>query len=106
VTLRVIALNRPKGVHLLFHGGGMACLSVEYRLAPEHPYPAAWDDAESVAAWLADHAHSELGTDVLTIGGESAGACLAVARSFGCATSASLRPSGPPACRTAITMRR
>jgi acetyl esterase/lipase len=52
---------------------------VEYRLAPENPYPAAWDDCESVALWLVKNAKSEFGTDVLTIGGESAGTTLAVA---------------------------
>jgi acetyl esterase/lipase len=58
---------------------GMACASVEYRLAPENPYPAAWDDCESVAVWLVKNAKSEFGTEILTIGGESAGATLAVA---------------------------
>ena len=49
---------------------GMACASVEYRLAPEHPYPAAWDDCESAAVWLMKNAKSEFGTDVLAIGAE------------------------------------
>jgi acetyl esterase len=100
IALRVIRPERATGAHLFFHGGGMvfgasdvqdpmlerivsstgmACVSVEYRLAPEHPYPAAWDDCESAALWLVKNAQSELGTDTLTIGGESAGSTLAVA---------------------------
>jgi acetyl esterase/lipase len=55
---------------------GLACVSVEYRLAPEHPYPAAPDDCESAALWLAKNAKAEFGSDVLAIGGESAGATL------------------------------
>jgi acetyl esterase/lipase len=58
---------------------GMVCASVEYRLAPENPYPAPWDDCESVAVWLTKNAKSEFGTDVLSIGGESAGATLTAA---------------------------
>jgi acetyl esterase len=58
---------------------GMAGVSVEYRLAPENPYPAAWDDCESAAAWLVKNAKKEFGTDVLTVGGESAGALLTAA---------------------------
>jgi acetyl esterase/lipase len=54
-------------------GTGQACVSVEYRLAPEHPYPAAPDDCEAAALWLARNAKAEFGTEVLTIGGESAG---------------------------------
>ena len=100
IALRVIAPERAKGVYLHTHGGGfvfgssdrhdlvlerivqstgMACVSVEYRLAPENPYPAAWDDCESAAVWLLKNAKSEFGTDVLTIGGESAGGTLAAA---------------------------
>jgi acetyl esterase/lipase len=52
---------------------GIAIASVEYRLAPEHPYPAAPDDCEAAAAWLAKNARSELGADLALVGGESAG---------------------------------
>ena len=52
---------------------GLAVVSVEYRLAPEHPYPAGPDDCEAAAAWLVQNGKPEFGTDVLTIGGESAG---------------------------------
>jgi acetyl esterase/lipase len=57
---------------------GLACVSVEYRLAPAHPYPAGWDDCETAALWLAKNAKPEFGSDWLSIGGESAGATLAV----------------------------
>jgi acetyl esterase/lipase len=57
---------------------GLACASVEYRLAPAHCYPAAWEDCETAALWLAKNAKSEFGSDFLAIGGESAGATLAV----------------------------
>jgi acetyl esterase/lipase len=46
-------------------------------LSPEHPFPAGPDDCESAAAWLVKNAQAEFGTDVLTIGGESAGGHLA-----------------------------
>ena len=94
IALRVIAPDSPKGVYLHIHGGGwtlgaadqqdplleriadnvgLACVSVEYRLAPEHPYPAGPDDCEAAAVWLVKNAKKEFGTDKLTIGGESAG---------------------------------
>ena len=56
---------------------GLAVVSVEYRLAPEHPYPAGPDDCEQAAQWLVRNAKAEFGSDVMTIGGESAGGHLA-----------------------------
>lgn len=52
---------------------GIAVASVEYRMAPEHPYPAAPDDCEAAAAWLAKNARAELGAELALVGGESAG---------------------------------
>ena len=97
LTLRVFTPPVVNGVYLHFHGGGwaqgasdlqdprlervakeceVAVISVDYRLAPEHPYPAGPDDAETAALWLARNAAAEFGTDRLVIGGESAGAHL------------------------------
>lgn len=59
---------------------GCAVLSVEYRLAPEHPYPAAIDDCYAVLEWLTKSA-GQLGIDPLrlAIAGDSAGGNLAAA---------------------------
>lgn len=57
---------------------GVAVVSVDYRLAPEHPWPAAPDDCETVAKWLAESAEARFGTGRLVIGGVSAGATLAM----------------------------
>ncbi|HTI78252.1 MAG TPA: alpha/beta hydrolase fold domain-containing protein [Mycobacterium sp.] len=58
--------------------GRCTVISVDYRLAPEHPYPAALDDAAAVLAWVADNG-ANLGVDTkrLAVAGSSAGAAIA-----------------------------
>jgi acetyl esterase/lipase len=88
-----------RGVYLDIHGGGfylgwaargdarnrrladalgVVVVSVDYRLAPEHPWPAAPDDCETAALWLLEHACASFGTNRVAIGGASAGATLAM----------------------------
>jgi acetyl esterase len=99
IRLRVLEPeDRPTGVFLHLHGGGwtlgahdlqdvhlaelaratgLCAVSVDYRLAPEHPFPAGPDDCEDAARWLLDGGADELGAPGrLAIGGESAGAHL------------------------------
>ena len=95
IPLRVIEPAHPaRGIYLHLHGGGwvlggadmqdpmleriadntgQTVVAPEYRLAPEHPYPAGPDDCEAAAMWLVQHGKREFGSDTLTIGGESAG---------------------------------
>ncbi|MGH2883952.1 MAG: alpha/beta hydrolase, partial [Solirubrobacteraceae bacterium] len=103
IQLRILAPDgEPKGTFLHLHGGGwtlgesdgqdlrlqrlaretgLAVVSVEYRLAPENPYPAGPDDCEAAALWLI----GEAGQDALGapgprgIGGDSAGGQLTAA---------------------------
>ena len=62
----------------LAHEGELIVISVDYRLAPEHKFPAAVDDAITAAKWIAANAQ-QLGIDAarLMVGGDSAGGNLA-----------------------------
>src|ERR1700751_536842 len=62
----------------LAHEGEMIVISVDYRLAPEHRFPAAVEDAVTATKWLAANAKA-LGVDAsrLVVGGDSAGGNLA-----------------------------
>ena len=101
VPVRIYRPHRSHGAVVWLHGGGFvmggldtehpwaarladgtgaAVISVGYRRAPEHRFPAALDDAYAVLAWTAAHA-AELGIDParIAVGGHSAGAGLAAA---------------------------
>lgn len=101
-SLKVRALvpqPRPRGVIVYLHGGGWVCGSiaqydtlgrklaactgytvvlVEYRLAPEHPFPAALDDAWTATVWAAEQLPRLAGPALpLVVAGDSAGGNLA-----------------------------
>jgi len=65
---------------LALRSGG-AVLALDYRLAPEHRFPTAFDDAWAAMRWLASPGASALGLDGqrLAVGGDSAGGTLAAA---------------------------
>lgn len=92
--------DKPLPVLLWIHGGGfisgdvksndnmcenfvLQCncvvVSVEYRLTPQHPYPAGFDDCYTVLEWLANSGADKLNIDStsIAVGGSSVGGCLA-----------------------------
>ena len=101
VPVRIYCPDRAHGAIVWLHGGGFVMgdldtehpwavrvaggsgavvVSVGYRRAPEHRFPAALDDAYGVLTWVAGHA-AELGIDPgrIAVGGHAAGAGLAAA---------------------------
>jgi len=61
----------------LAHRTGWALLAVDYRRAPEHPYPAPLDDVETAARWLREEGRGlRLGTEMVAGIGDSSGANL------------------------------
>ena len=94
LALRIFKPDTIRAVVLEIHGGGwflgtaasddiqndimartckVAVVSVDYRLAPENPFPACINDCKAAAKWLVNHAIKEFGTDKLFISGASAG---------------------------------
>lgn len=102
IPARIYAPRREKSpVLVYFHGGGFtigniathdilcrelarlapcAVVSIDYRLAPEHKFPTAFDDSWDAVQWIAAHGR-ELGVDTskLALGGDSAGGTIAAA---------------------------
>ena len=90
--------DEPRPVLVYYHGGGFVIgnrdthdpicralanamgyhvVSVEYRLAPEHPFPAPMEDAYAATEWVADNADAVDGNGSLVVAGDSAGGNLA-----------------------------
>ena len=98
IPLTIFKPDTINGVVLEIHGGGwfqgspeydaqfndelartskVAVVSVDYRLAPENPFPACIEDCKAAAKWLVNSAKKEFGTDKIFISGGSAGGHLA-----------------------------
>jgi len=97
LRLRIFRPDTIRAVVLDIHGGGwslgtaesmdpqndlmartckVAVVSVDYRLAPEYPFPACIEDCKAAVKWLVNNSKKEFGTEKLFISGGSAGAHL------------------------------
>jgi len=76
---------------------GVTVVSLDYRLAPEHPYPAALHDTYDALCWLAEHGPLIGGDGRLAAGGQSAGAALVAGACL------LARDEGHPALKAALT---
>lgn len=74
-------------IHRFAHGASARALAVDYRLAPEHPYPACVEDAVAAYRWLLAQGQSPSG---IAVAGDSAGGGLTMA------TLVALRDAGVP----------
>jgi acetyl esterase len=69
--------THDQAARFLAEQSGVQLLSIDYRLAPEHPFPAAVEDSAAAYRWLVSHAdrlHAD--PDRLAVGGDSAGGYL------------------------------
>jgi hormone-sensitive lipase len=80
--------------------------SVDYRLAPEHPYPCAIEDVWEAYYWIVKYAKKHLGIhpSKIVIIGDSAGGNLAVALAYKCILSNIQPPSGVILCYPALNL--
>ena len=84
-----------EGCRVLCAESGHAVLSVAYRLAPEHPFPAGPRDALAAFRWAQDEA-DRLGVSSVSVGGDSAGAALAAT------VAQAARDQAPPAAQLLV----
>ena len=123
IAARIYRPPAPTGVTVVFfHGGGWiigdldshdgharrlaatvgaVVLHVDYRLAPENPFPAAYLDCVAAIEWAREHIH-ELGgrPELLAVAGDSAGGNLAAATALHC------RDAGLPLAAQLLSTRR
>jgi acetyl esterase len=110
--------SRSRGVTVFFHGGGFvignldthdhvcrdlcggsgaAVIAVDYRLAPEHPFPAAVDDCLDAVRWIAEHSKLlDIDAERMVVAGDSAGGNLAAV------TALRIRDEGGPGLRAQV----
>ncbi|PGH01215.1 hypothetical protein AJ79_07986 [Helicocarpus griseus UAMH5409] len=98
-VVRPAGATPPAGIFMHIHGGGwvmwtekhqdpslksyadatnVVAISIGYRLAPEHPFPAAPHDCYDAAEWLIQNGVKEFGAPLKFVGGESAGGHLSM----------------------------